>query len=189
MDVYLMEFDLSREKAEARVAMGCGFFDVHVPSSACNTLGYPKMGNFWRWPGLAICWRLQRRRVKCVEYPGREEKRRGVTHDWRLLCAPFRNKRSLQPASLLVRRKWEREEGNEMRRKTGRIKPRVERRTSTGFSRRTGGRNRRHAGNGEYHYARHCCIEGTRSSGPSEKQRAVQEPPGRPHFSIGAESS
>ena len=44
MDTYLMEFDMPRQKAEARMPMGSGFSDEFAPAPCMQTAAQSKKG-------------------------------------------------------------------------------------------------------------------------------------------------
>ena len=113
MDVYLMEFDVLREKADAKNGGGQRFPRQIRPRPM---RGSPKMRNPWRRPVFAAHWRFQRRPAKCVDYLEGAGMRRGVMRHQRLIGTPPRRKRISQLASPIVRRNRKRQERRGMRR-------------------------------------------------------------------------
>ena len=56
MGAYLSEFGVSREEAEARMAVGGGAPDEFVSFSARRVHRFSKMGNPWLWLVYTVSW-------------------------------------------------------------------------------------------------------------------------------------
>ena len=104
-DVSLMEFDVLREKAEARMAAGSGFPDEYVSILCMQNAALSKNEIPWCWPESKIRWRPQRRRAKCGDYLDLAGMRRGSANNWRLIWTPFRRKRISHLGPPIVERK------------------------------------------------------------------------------------
>ena len=68
MDVYLLEFDVIRRKAAARMAMGAGSSRNSSLYGASRIHHCQKLNSRWSWPVFRARWLWLRGRLRCVDF-------------------------------------------------------------------------------------------------------------------------
>ena len=169
VDTYLMEFDVMREKAEARMGMGHGFPDefasvLCVQNAALlgngKSMGLACVQNNLAFPGApSLMRRLFGPRGSAV--------RQDVLAAADLGPALGEEDYAAWVAYRKARKGQKRERRRSDRRKTARSRPRGEGRAMNGFNRKTGESDGRYTCNREFHYAPDCPNKDNRSGGPS----------------------